>query len=165
MEARDLEKSQGLILDEWRRVLFGEKFRAVREVREYLNDCTGRIVSCVVRILSGKRVDGLENALDDFLRYLATDKNIGPGEAVMSILKLKEIIFNLFPRMSLEEYRKLDRVMDEIASISFDIYSSLREELFELRLMEKEKEKRMLERSIELTLEDQKFYDSFRIRR
>jgi hypothetical protein len=165
MEARDLEKSQGLILDEWRRVLFGEKFRAVREVREYLNDCTGRIVSCVVRILSGKRVNGLENALDDFLRYLATDKNIGPGEAVMSILKLKEIIFNLFPRMSLEEYRKLDRVMDEIASISFDIYSSLREELFELRLMEKEKEKRMLERSIELTLEDQKFYDSFRIRR
>lgn len=165
MRERDLESLKGTILREWRKSIFDDKFRVAREVRDYLDDCTARIVSCILKILSGKEADDLEDSLDDFLRYLATDKDIGPGEAVMSIIKLKDIIFNLFPKMSLEDYRRLDAVMDRVASTAFDIYSSLREELFELRLKEKEKEKRMLERSIELTLGDQKFYDNFKIRR
>ncbi len=165
MKGKDLEKARKLILKEWQDSLFGENFRPVIEIREYLEKCTTGIVSAVIKLYSGKKADELEGALDDFMRFLATDKNLGPGQAVMTIINLKNIIYDIFPEMSLKDYRKLDKVIDNVASMAFDMYSSLREELFELRLMEKEKEKRMLERSIELTLEDQEFYDNLRIRR
>jgi len=165
MKGKDLEKAKKLILKGWRDSLFGENFRPVIEIREYLEKCTTSIVSAVIKLYSGKKDEELEGALDDFMRFLATDKNLGPGQAVMTILNLKNIIYDIFPEMSLKDYRKLDKVIDNVASMAFDMYSSLREELFELRLMEKEKEKRMLERSIELTLEDQEFYDNLRIRR
>jgi hypothetical protein len=165
MKEKDLEKVKKLILKRWQDSLFGENFRPVIEVREYLENCTTGIVSGIVKLFSGKKAGELERALDDFMRYLATDKNIGPGQAVMTIIDLKNIIYNIFPDMSLKDYRKLDKIIDDVASMAFDIYSALREEIFELRLMEKEKEKRMLERSIELTLENQEFYDNIRIRR
>ncbi len=165
MKGKDLEKAKKLILKEWQESLFGEDFRPVIEVREYLEKCTAGIVSGIIKLFSGKKTDELERALDDFMRYLATDKNLGPGQAVMAIMNLKNIIYDIFPEMSLKDYRALDKIIDHVASTAFDIYSSLREEIFELRLMEKEKEKRMLERSIELTLEDQEFYDNIRIKR
>jgi hypothetical protein len=55
--------------------------------------------------------------------------------------------------------------MNQVAVIAFNTYSSIREEIFELRLMEKDKEKRMLERSIELVIQDQEFYDNIKITR
>ncbi len=164
MKRKDIERAKGLILREWWNSLFGGDFRPVIEVREYLEKCTAEIVSGIIKLLSGERTE-LDRALDDLMRYFATDKNLGPGQAVMTIMNLKNIIYDIFPDMSLEDYRTLDKTIDYVALTAFDIYSSIREEIFELRLMEKEKEKRMLERSIELTLEDQKFYDNIRIRR
>ncbi|MBO8183053.1 MAG: hypothetical protein H0Z28_09720 [Archaeoglobus sp.] len=165
MKAKELEKAKKLILKEWQNTLFGERFRPVVEVRDYLESCTSGIVSGLIKLFAGKEADELERALDDFMRYLATDKSLGPGQAISQLLSLKEVIYNIFPEMSLADYRKLEKVVEGIAVMAFDIYVSLREEIFELRLMEKEKEKRMLERSIELTLEDQQFYDNIKIRR
>ena len=165
MKTEDLVKARKQILKEWQNSLFGERFRPVVEVKEYLDACTAGVVSGLIKLLTGKKADELERALDDLMRYLATDKSLGPGQAMLSILNLKNIIYHIFPEMNLEDYRKVEKAVDSIAVMAFDMYMALREELFELRLMEKEKEKRMLERSIELTLEDQQFYDNIRIRR
>jgi len=165
MKGKELKKARKLILREWQNSIFGEGFRPVLEVRNYLDSCTAGIVSGVVRLYSGEKADELEKAIEDLMRYLATDKNLKAGEVIGTILSLKEIIYNLFPEMDLSDYRRLEKVVDGIATMAFDVYATLREEIFELRLMEKEKEKRMLERSIELTLEDQRFYDNVKIRR
>ena len=165
MKTEDLERARKRILREWQNSLFGERFRPVVEIKEYLHTCTTGIISGLIELFAGKKADKLERALDDLMRYLATDKGLSPGQAISTILALKNIIRNIFPEMDLEDYRKVEEVVDTIAIMAFDMYVALREEIFELRLMEKEKEKRMLERSIELTLEDQQFYDNIRIRR
>jgi hypothetical protein len=164
MKAEELDRAKKLILDEWRRVVFGE-FKPAVEVGEYLKSCTSRIVSGIVKIYAGKKVKGFEQAVEDYMRFMATDKNLSPGEAVMTLINLKKIIYRVFPDMGLEEYMRLDELMNQVAVIAFNTYSSIREEIFELRLMEKDKEKRMLERSIELVIQGQEFYDNIKITR
>jgi hypothetical protein len=161
---KELEKARLAILKEWQKMLFGENFNPAIEVAEYLEDCTSRIVRKVIDIYSGKGHGGVEEAIDDLMRYLATDKNLTPGQAVSTIINLKNIIHGMFPQMELDEFLRLDTIIDNLACLAFDSYSALREEIFELRLEEKDKEKRMLERSIELALENQEFYDNIIIK-
>jgi hypothetical protein len=161
----NLEQAKKLILDEWRTEIFGGKFRPPVEVGEYLKSCTSRIVSGVVKIYMGKKVKGFESAIEDYMRFMATDKNLSPGEAVITLLNLKKVILRIFPDMSMDEYLRLDDLMSYVAIVAFNTYSSIREEIFELRLMEKDREKMMLEKSIELALQDQEFRDNFKITR
>ncbi|AGK61019.1 hypothetical protein Asulf_01015 [Archaeoglobus sulfaticallidus PM70-1] len=163
LREKDLRRVQKAIHEEWKKMMFGERFKAAIEVEEYLDDCTSRIVSGVIDLFSGNDPEDLDEAVDNLMRYLATDRFLSPGDAIMMLLNLKELIYSMFPNMSIDDYRKLDRIFYNLARLSFDRYAGIREEIFELRLMEKEKEKRMLERSIELALEDQEFYDNMRV--
>ena len=77
MKAKELEKAKKLILKEWQNTLFGERFRPVVEVRDYLESCTSGIVSGLVKLFAGKEADELERALDDYYDERSWDKRTG----------------------------------------------------------------------------------------
>ncbi len=120
---------------------------SIPEIVGYVEECTEKIFDKIIDVYNGGSFEGVEEAVDDLMRYLAVDAKLTPGQSVGYILFLKELILKKFSP-SFEEFLKIDNIIDRLACMAFDMYSKCREHIYELRLEQKEEEKRMLERVI-----------------
>lgn len=146
----DDQKSRDRVLKAWRDKIF-ETYPLkpnVPEITHYINDCTQKILDKFLEVYNGGDFDGIEEPLDDLMRYLAVDAKMTPGQSIEKILYLKTLLLD---ELSLDynDFLKTNRIVDKMASMAFDIYTQCREHIFELRLNEKDAKMRELERMIE----------------
>ncbi len=132
--------------------------KPVIEIVEYVEECAEKIVDGFLRMYDGEKNVNLDEPLDDLMRYLATDKNLSPGDSMRLLVALKHITAEEMGVKG-EDKLKLYEVMDEIAYKGFDCYMACREEIFELRLKEKDRDLEIMRRIIEFAkkAEDLKF--------
>ncbi len=132
--------------------------KPVIEIVEYVEECAEKIVDGFLRMYDGEKNVNLEEPLDDLMRYLATDKNLSPGDSMRLLVTLKHITAEEMGVKG-EDKLRLYEVMDEIAYKAFDCYMACREEIFELRLKEKDRDLEIMRRIIEFAkkAEDFKF--------
>ena len=145
----NLKSKKKRILDIWRDKIF-EKYPikpTIPEIIDYVEECTEKIFDKFIEVYNGGSFEGVEEAVDDLMRYLAVDSQLSAGESIEYIFFLKEIILKEFSP-SMDDFIKVSRIVDKLASMAFDIYVKCREHIFELRLEQKEEEKKMLERII-----------------
>lgn len=120
----------------------------VPEITHYINNCTQKILDKFIEAYNGDSLDGVEEPIDDLMRYLAVDAKMTPGQSIEKILYLKKLLLDEFS-LNFDEFLKASRIIDKMASIAFDIYTQCREHIFELRLNEKDAKMKELERMIE----------------
>lgn len=120
---------------------------SVPEIIGYIEECTEKIFDKFVEVYNGGSFEGIEEAVDDLMRYLAVDAKLTPGQSIEKILFLKELVLKEFSP-DFKEFVKINNIVDKLACMAFDIYTKCREHIYELRLEQKEEEKKMLERVI-----------------
>ena len=143
------EEKKKKILNAWQDKIF-ESYPVkptVPEIIGYIEECTEKIFDKFIEVYNGGKFEGIEEAIDDLMRYLAVDAKLSPGQSIEKIFFLKEAILEEFS-VSLEEFVRINSIVDELACMAFDIYSKCREHIYELRLEQKEEEKKVLERII-----------------
>lgn len=143
------EEKRKKILDAWQDKIF-ESYPVkptVPEIVGYIEECTEKIFDKFIEVYNGGKFEGIEEVVDDLMRYLAVDAKLSPGQSIEKIFFLKEAILDEFS-VSLEEFVKINSIIDELACMAFNIYSKCREHIYELRLEQKEEEKKALERLI-----------------
>jgi hypothetical protein len=89
--------------------------------------------------------------LDPIIRIRAV-QNISPSMAVAFIPSLKQIIKGLLPsetsenRLLWEDLREVESRIDKLTLLAFDTYMACREKIYEIRINEKNRSARVLER-------------------
>jgi len=144
MEDKVKEKTVKAWVD---KILAGYPVKPVLEVVDYIEDAASRIVDAVLMLHEGGKVD-IDEALDDLMRFLATDRNLSPGESVRLISELREMIANEL-NLRGEERLKFNLKVEELMFRAFDAYMACREKIFELRLKEKERDIEIMRKIIE----------------
>ena len=146
----ELNRVREEILKDWQdKLLERYPIKPVIEITEYIEECTTRIFDKFVEAYNGGSYEGVEEPIDDLMRFLAVDRNLSPGDSISMLLFLKELLLRKFPDMSKDEFIKLSNIIDTFACIAFDRYMACREDVFNLRLEEKEREKQMILKAIE----------------
>ena len=147
LEARFGKKIEN-ILQKWVETIFASyPVKPVIEVEEYVRDSCSKILNAIFEMYEGRKADYSE-ALDDLMRFLATDRNLSPGESVKLVGDLK-ILISREIEMSQSEIEKLSAILEEIVYKAFDAYMACREEIFKLRLKEKERDLEIMRKIIE----------------
>uniref|UniRef100_A0A7J2TLB8 Uncharacterized protein n=1 Tax=Archaeoglobus fulgidus TaxID=2234 RepID=A0A7J2TLB8_ARCFL len=119
------------------------------EVVNYIREAVEKIVSGIIQIYQGKDV-AIDDAIEDLMRYLATDRNFSPSESVRIIGDLrKEIAREL--NLKDKEALKLFEIIENAVYKAFDAYYACRSKIFELRLKEKDRDIEILRRIIEFS--------------
>jgi len=151
-------KTREKILKDWQNQLLASyPIKPVIEITEYIKECTTRILDKLIETYNGGSYEGVEEPIDDLMRFLAVDKNLTPGDSINMLLYLKELFLQNFPDMTKEEFIRVSNIIDRFACIAFNRYMACREDVFKLRLEEKEREKQMILKAIEnwMKVEDQ----------
>ncbi len=144
------DKVREKILKDWQNQLLARyPIKPVIEITEYIENCTTKILDKLIETYNGGSYEGVEEPIDDLMRFLAVDKNLTPGDSISMLLYLKELFLQSFPDMTKEEFIKLNNIIDTFARIAFNRYMACREDIFNLRLEEKEREKQMILKAIE----------------
>jgi hypothetical protein len=144
MVALDIEKKKKDVLKAWQNYFLSRyTVKPPIEISSYIEDCTSQILDKLIEFYNGGSFKGVEEPLDELMRYLATDRNLSPGGSIASIFYLKKIFLEKYPKMSLEDFIKLNEAIDLLICKAFDAYMKSREKLFELRYKEKEFQLRM----------------------
>lgn len=137
------------ILQRWTETFLSRyPIRPVVEIVEYIEEATSKILDGVLKLYSGNVEVNIDEALDDLMRFLATDRNLTPGESIKLIANLKHIIAEEMG-LSEKDSLRLFNIMDKILYKAFDFYMACREEIFNLRLKEKERDLEIMRRVIE----------------
>ncbi len=139
MVAFNIEKKKKDVLKDWvNYFLSRHPVKLPPEFVEYFEDCTSRIIDKLIEYYNGGSLKGVEDALDDLMRYLASDTNLSAGGSMASIFYLRKIFLNRYPNMSKDDLIKLNEAIDLLACKAFDAYMASREKLYELKYKEKE---------------------------
>jgi hypothetical protein len=117
------------------------------EVVDYIDEATGKIVEGVFRLYAGEDAD-VEDAIDDLMRFLATDGDMSPGESLRLFGTLKRIMAGEL-KLNDTERIKLYDIIDSMIYRAFDLYMASREEIYKLRIKEKERDIEIMRRIIE----------------
>ncbi len=138
------------ILKEWQELLLAEyPVKPVVEIINYLEECAESLLSFVEAYYKGKETD-VEEAVDDLMRFLATDRKLTPGESIAQILYLKKLLLKEFPDIKKEDFVKLNDAVDILACKAFNRYMEAREHIYELRLKEKQGMIDILKRAMDM---------------
>jgi hypothetical protein len=143
------QKIRDELLKDWQEKLLARYPIKVVEVTSYIEECTTKIFDKLIETFSGGSYEGVEEPIDDLMRFLALDKKLSPGDSVAQLLYLKTLLLTNFPKMEMEDFIKLNNIIDRFARIAFDRYSACREDIFNLRVMEKEREIQILRKILE----------------
>lgn len=126
------------------------------EVVNYVNEAVKKIVVGIVERYQDKDAN-FDDAIEDLMRYLATDRNFSPSESLRILGDLKKEIRREM-RLSEKEAIKLYEVVDEVLYKAFEFYYSCRAKIFELRLKEKDRDLEIMRRIIEFSkIADEEF--------
>ena len=124
------------------RLLINYPVKPVFEVVSFLQEAAEKIVDRALSLYEGKSVD-LSDAVDDIMRFLATDRNFGPGDSIRLFCELRDFMADEL-NLKAEDRLKFGRKFEEILFTAFDAYMACREKIFELRLKEKEADLEMM---------------------
>jgi len=117
------------------------------EVVNYVREAVEKIVFGIFDLYSGKKVS-IDEAIEDLMRYLATDRNFSPSESVRFVGNIgKDMAREL--NLKDKEILKLFEVVENAVYKAFDAYYSCRAKIFELRLKEKDRDIEILRRIVE----------------
>jgi len=91
-------------------------------------------------ITGGNDREKISGALDNIIRIRAV-QDLDPSQAVGFVLQLREIIRDALPKEQMSEQdsralRSLEQTIDDTALLAFDIYSSCRKKLYDIRVRE-----------------------------
>jgi len=138
------------MLKNWQEKLL-EKYpiKPVIEITSYIEECTTKIMDKLIEALEKGTYEGVEEPIDDLMRFLATDRDLSPGQSISMLLYLKTLFLTNFPEMKKEEFIKINGIIDTFACIGFNKYMLCREKIFDLRVKQKEKELEMFRRAME----------------
>ncbi|MET1124639.1 MAG: RsbRD N-terminal domain-containing protein [Archaeoglobaceae archaeon] len=128
------------ILQRWVEEILKHYPIRVQEVTGYVSEAAEKILDGILNAYSaGEFSEGFEDAVDDLMRFLATERNYKPSESVGLLFELYEMLKR---EMGLDEGEQLRMLNVMIAASlkAFDRYMSCREKLYELRVKEKDKE-------------------------
>lgn len=119
------------------------------EVVNYVHEAVSKIVKGILeRYLN--RDANFEDAIEDLMRYLATDRNFSPSESLRILGDIKKELrkeLNLNDREAI----KLYEIVDEVLYRAFEFYYACRAKIFELRLKEKDRDLEIMRRIIEFS--------------
>jgi len=124
------------------RLLVNYPVKPVFEVVSFLQEAAEKIVDGALSLYEGKEAD-LSDAVDDVMRFLATDRNFGPGDSIRLFCDLRDFMAEEL-NLKTEERLKFAKTFEEIIFTAFDAYMACREKIFELRLKEKEADVEMM---------------------
>ncbi|MFN3384454.1 MAG: hypothetical protein ACK401_06120 [Archaeoglobaceae archaeon] len=119
------------------------------EVVNYLNEAVTRIVAGIVERYQNKDAS-FDDAIEDLMRYLATDRNFSPSQSLRILGDLKKEIKREM-HLSEREAIKLYEIIDEVLYKAFEFYYNCRAKIFELRLKEKDRDIEIMRRIIEFS--------------
>lgn len=119
------------------------------EVVNYLHEATERVVKGIFSKYLGEEVN-FEDAIEDLMRYMATDRNFSPSESLRILGDLKKEM-NKEMKLNDKESLKMSEIIDEVLYKAFDAYLKCREKIFELRLKEKDRDIEIMRRIIEFS--------------
>lgn len=157
-----LTKKQAVILERWFQ-WFLETYPAetARFMREEKNRFANPVGSSVYQgieglcqeLLQGMELDKVYPLLDPIVRIRAV-QDFPPSRAVAFIFALKKVIFEELEseirggQISVEEWLELESRIDNLALLSFDIYTQCREKVSQIRVEEiKRRSERLLQRA------------------
>lgn len=91
-------------------------------------------------LLSGARADALRGALEPIIKIRAV-QDFSPSAAVSFVFQLKDVIRDvlgerLAGREARGELERLERRIDQLALLAFDVYASCREQVADIRVSE-----------------------------
>lgn len=134
------------------RILSGYPIKPVIEVVEYVENSASKITDAILELYSGKSFEEtrVEEPIDDLMRFLATDRNLSPGDSIKLLMELRDVIAD---ELSLEgeERLKFNLGVEKLILKAFDAYMACREKIFELRLREKERDIEIMRKIIEFS--------------
>jgi len=147
------------IVKEWQEYLLAEyPVKPVAEIIDYIEECAESLLSFVEAYCKGKKAD-VDEAVDDLMRFLATDRKLTPGESITQVFYLKKLLLKEFPDIKKEDFVKLSDAIDVLACKAFNKYMEAREHIYELRLKEKQGTIDILKKAMEMY---EKYYGQFR---
>jgi hypothetical protein len=148
----DLKKERKKILKKWQdKILESYPIKPVIEITSYVDDCTSKIFDKLVEVYNGGEYEGIEEPLDDLMRFLAVDRKLTPGDSISILFYIKKLINWAFPNMDKKELIRISEIIDNFGYVAFNRYSACREDLFKLRLMEKDRDLEIARKMIELS--------------
>uniref|UniRef100_A0A7C3RHP1 RsbT co-antagonist protein RsbRD N-terminal domain-containing protein n=1 Tax=Archaeoglobus fulgidus TaxID=2234 RepID=A0A7C3RHP1_ARCFL len=131
------------VVDWWvDRLLVNYPVKPVFEVVSFLQEAAEKIVDGALSLYKGTKVD-LSDAVDDVMRFLATDRNLSPADSIRFFCDLRDFMTEEL-NLKTEERLKFARTFEEIIFTAFNAYMACREKIFELRLKEKEADIEMM---------------------
>lgn len=145
----ELEKQRKKILQKWQdKVLESYPIKPVMEVTGYIDDCISKIFDKLVEVYNGGDYGGVEEPLDDLMRFLAVDGKKTPGDSISDLFYLKELVEKHY-NLDKKEWLKLNEIIDNLGYIAFNKYSACREEIFNMKMREKDRDLEIARRIIE----------------
>lgn len=145
----ELEKHRKKILKQWQdKVLESYTVKPVVEITGYVDDCTSKIFDKLVEVYNGGDYEGVEEPLDDLMRFLAVDGNKTPGDSIYVLFYLKELLESNY-KLDKKEWLKLNEIIDNFGYIAFNKYSGCREEVFNIKMREKDRDLEIARKIIE----------------
>lgn len=98
-------------------------------------------------IIKGKNTEKISSCLDSIIRIRAV-QDFKPSQAVAFVLQLKQIIREELGDGLADEMRILDKKIDEVTLLAFDVYSACRQKISDIRVNEvKNQVGKLLERA------------------
>lgn len=143
------EKISVIVEKTVKKILFPYPITPAVEVVNYVNDAVSKIVEGIVEKYRNKGAE-FDEAIEDLMRYLATDRNFSPSESIRIIGDLKKEIRREL-RLNDKEAIRLYEIVDEILYKAFEFYYNCRAKIFELRLKEKDRDIEIMRKIIEFS--------------
>jgi|Deesub1362A_J573_1020465.scaffolds.fasta_scaffold01650_5 polyhydroxyalkanoate synthesis regulator phasin len=153
----EIEKQRKKILKEWQnKILESYPTQPVTEITGYVEDCTTKIFDKLVEVYNGGEYAGVEEPIDDLMRFLAVDGKLSPGESISILFYIKKLINSSFPDIDKKKWQEITEIVDNFGFIAFNRYSACREDIFRLKLKEKDRDLEIAGKMIEYTA---RFYE------
>jgi len=144
-----LSEKRSVLIKKWRDALIEsypeDTQRFLRREKDSFSNPVGNIISKDIEALYDELIGGgdrqkISCSLDNIIRVRAV-QDFKPSAAVAFVLQLKPLIREqlegLTPQNNISvEVKDLDKRIDEMALLAFDIYSQCRQKLFQLRIKE-----------------------------
>lgn len=161
-----LADKRSRVIKAWRELIFGtypdDSQRFLRKEKDQFANPVGGVISREIETLYDEittscDTDRISSCLDNIIRIRAV-QDFRPSQAVAFVLQLKNILREVIgDEISLHglssEFQNFENRIDEIALLAFDIYSSCRQKIYDVRVNEiKNQLGRLLERA-NLTIE------------
>ncbi|MFO7966724.1 MAG: RsbRD N-terminal domain-containing protein [Archaeoglobaceae archaeon] len=145
----ELQKHRKKILQKWQdKVLESYTVKPVMEITGYIDDSTSQIFDKLVEVYNGGDYEGVEEPLDDLMRFLAVDGKKTPGDSIQDLFYLKELLDKYY-NPDKKEWLKLNEIIDNFGYIAFNKYSACREEIYNMKMREKNRDLEIARRIIE----------------